>query len=203
MPKRPALPRRIPKEIAKPVRSHAIVIGEVVWASNHLMMQLLPLYINLFPRECSGIAHLTWHTQRTDSSQLTLIEAATKGHDSLTKSVSKRIFWAVRKAKSLGELRNDAVHAAIWFRRGPKKQRMILSTLGTHPARVERLMRLKDFNRFYSVVTRDLMQLALYVAYFPDYMWKNRPSPRKPQLRSVPDPHRKPTRGSAKTHTTS
>jgi hypothetical protein len=85
MSQRRTIPRRIPKEIAKPVRSHAIVVGELVFASNHLLMQFLVLYVNLFPSECADMAHLTWHTQRTDSAQLELVKAAAKGNRSLTK----------------------------------------------------------------------------------------------------------------------
>ena len=189
--KTPRLRRGLPRKQQMAVRSYGTAVGELVWASNHCLNHFNLLYREIFSKDDIKIAVRTWHTGRSDSSQLDMVEAAANGSRMIRLSTVDEIVWAIVRARKLSEKRNDAVHSTTTFhmKRPNSPVKVITSSISTLPSRFEKLSVIRNLARHFRVVRNDFIQLTNYVYYlwnevaFPGYQ----PLPKRPRLRSVPE----------------
>jgi hypothetical protein len=188
-PKTPTIRRNIPSEMRGPLRSHATVIGELVWASNFSHGAFEILFSHVVNHANFQMGWAVWHTATSDNGQLKMLVAATEASERLSVKMRAKILWAAGKALKLGELRNDAVHSATVVITTTKPAKIVPSSIGTRPTRYEKLERMADLKKQFRLVKGDLLQVSQYV----HALWTHLagfdslpPLPRRPQLRLIP-----------------
>ena len=181
----------ITRTVQRPLRStsrqYGAVIGEVVLASNYVLMELQLLFGALVTPDHPHVAEAMWHTLSNDRPKLELLRAFVEGNTTIQNTARDRIVWAISKAEKLAEKRNDAVHATVAFDRTAKPYKVVPFKQGTHPARFRRLTVQHDLKRFFRSVKDDLHALSNYVrAVRIHLMYPARFAlPQKPRLRSL------------------
>jgi hypothetical protein len=187
-PKAPTIRRNIPSEMRAPLRSHATVIGELVWASNFSHGAFEILFSHVVNHTNFQMGRSVWHIATSDSGQLKMLVAATEASERLSVKMRANIMWAAGKALKLGELRNDAVHSATVVITTEKPAKIVPASIGTRPTRYEKLERMPDLKKQFRLVKGDLLQVGQYVhALWPHLAGFDLlpPLPRRPQLRSI------------------
>jgi hypothetical protein len=172
---------------SKSFRSHAMVVGELVWASNYCLWTFSMLYGSLFAPDDMKIAKRTWRGTRGDQAQLNLVEHAVRGNKRLNRRKAAAVLWALDKARKLAEQRNDAVHVFVEVRRTGKP------TVRPSPhtiieKRFAKLSAITDLTRHFGTVRDDFIRIADYVEILWLYSEGTHldPLPSRPRLRTGP-----------------
>lgn len=190
----PEITRSMPDDLRRPLAQHAAIVGQVVWASNHLHTYFLLIF-----RWTIGddeTANAIWHAQKNDKPQLELLAAALKAtkRTDFTPTQKERITWAIKCAFKLAEHRNDLIHlpmslASSYDSRGRRRTILLPSLVATPPARLGRVT-LPTWRQSLKLVRGDLYSLAKYISLvwlrLADHPLGRSPLPRRPRLRSIP-----------------
>lgn len=183
------VPRKIPPVIKGPVRSYAVAIGELIWASSQTHTAFANVFAVLVTKENLNIGFSIWHAAQSDSVQRQMLAALVDAKFSKNSRMHTSLLWAKKMADELAKIRNDAAHMATAFRTDSVPFKLVVSAIGNAPNRVTRLAATPDLNRRFRIVKNDLVQLAGYVnALFfrlvsPDGLY---PWPKMPALQAFP-----------------
>lgn len=171
--------RKVPEANRKAIARHNQHVGEIIHAFNaaqaaffSILCQIIDPF--MFNYELAG---RVWHSQPSDSSQRTLLEAYVRSsvHQ---KSIQNGLLWALKAMNELSGRRNDAVHSdMLWHYEeltpGP-------STRGERRARLENL----PIEKIWKRLRGDLWAIHNYVQDLGvDVMMSStRPSTKRPRL---------------------
>lgn len=187
--KRVRVPRKIPPEIKGPVRSFAVAIGELLWASSQTHAAFANVFSVLVAKENLNIGFSIWHVVQSDNIQRQMLAALVDAKFSENSKMYTSLIWAKKKADDLAEMRNDAAHMATAFRTDSVPFKLEASPIGNAPNRVTRLAKKPDLKRQFRTAKSDLVQLSGYVnalfflLAFPDGQY---PWPKRPDLKAFP-----------------
>jgi hypothetical protein len=186
--------RALTKDWKKAIDRHALLVGQIVWASNTLHTYLHLAFLWAVGDDDMGKA--LWHQQRNDGPQRELLLAALEANKTITDADRQRLIWATKKAVKLAELRNDLVHlhmAPIAASRRPTlRVTLIPGWVGVPKGRLIRTSR-PGWGRSLPLLRGDILALGRYVAA----VWygiasnapgeQHHPLPRRPRLRLIPE----------------
>jgi len=90
---------------------HAMALGRVVCAWNNLHENLGDLFSAVIDGHLSERALAAWHSQQSDRAQRTMLKDTAKVALATRPDLLKEIEWLLKRADSMAENRNDAIHA--------------------------------------------------------------------------------------------
>jgi hypothetical protein len=130
-----------------------------------------------------------WNSQRSDKQQRDLLIAAVRGTLRPTRNIAKGITWAVKRAETVAELRNDAVHAVFGIDASTKPHFLVVNPFATPPSRAARIEKEFRWTKTLSTARGDLLQLCEYAwslyIYLGPLPGMTPTLPRRPRLRFV------------------
>lgn len=182
------LSRRIAQDFKAPVRSFAVAIGELLWASSQTHAAFANVFAVLVAKENLNIGFSIWHAVQADNTQRQMLAALVEAKFGKSSRMYMNLRWAKQMADKLAESRNDAAHMATAFRTDSAPFTLLASPIGNAPNRAKRLAGTPDLNRHFRAVKGDLVQLAGFVntLFFrlvqPD---GTRPWPKRPALQTI------------------
>jgi hypothetical protein len=157
------IPRLLPKPWRKPIRTYAITVGEVIWASNFAHASFGDLFAILVAPSNLDIGYSIWHSMQSDKGQLEALSAAANSALSIKPRMLKAIQWAKQAADDLAVFRNDAAHASTAFTTRTKAFEVIPNPINNTRTRLARLEKQTDIPKVFRIAKSDLFQLGLYV----------------------------------------
>lgn len=95
------------------VKKHATLIGEVIWAWNHLHLSLASAFRMVLGYDLGELPYHLWAAAKNDATQRDMLEAAVRYVEFKNKKTRARLLWAIAMADKLAVYRNDAVHTAL------------------------------------------------------------------------------------------
>ena len=90
---------------------HAMALGRVVCAWNNLHEGLSHLFSAIIEGHLSEPALAAWHSHQSDRAQRAMLKDTAKAALVTRPDLLKEIEWLLRRANSMAENRNDAIHA--------------------------------------------------------------------------------------------
>jgi hypothetical protein len=168
----------------RPVRAHAIVTGELVWASNFAHAAFCMIFAHLVDAQDWRVGTAIWNALRSDSTQrdvlMALSEVVLKPKD------FKRVKWAVETAGKLSKTRNDAVHAPVVFMATSKGLGLTPDHHSTPKPRRDRLLGSPNMHRDFRTAKGDLIAIGSYATAILSKLiiGSSMPWPERPLIRS-------------------
>lgn len=178
-------PRTLPKPWRRPVRSYAITVGELIWASNFAHASFGNLFAILIAPKNLDVGYAIWYSMQTDKGQLEALSASASKALPTKSRLLKGILWAKKAADDLAVFRNDAAHASTAFTTRTKPFELTQNPVNNTQSRLARLGKQNDLPKTFRVAKSDLFQLGFYVHElfcFVAYPEPRALFPRRPKL---------------------
>jgi len=115
-------PDRSPPYTDKVFLPYVTALGQLALAWNGLHQTLALLFLTVMDAKISNQYLAIWHALKTDRAQRDILLAATKSNyrGAVPLNMIEDIEWLCKKADSVEEARNNAIHTPLWaYERGP------------------------------------------------------------------------------------
>jgi hypothetical protein len=175
---------------------YVTALGQLALAWNGLHEMLSILFCNVMGNGVVNQPLAIWHALKVDRAQREILLAALKSHTRGAYPVDFEpdIEWICKKADSLEDLRNDALHSPLWAQERAPGKTIVSAWVGLGHVRAQKLLNkdlLAEFRWF-----RDAAMLLAEFAHevdrsLSDYMrpWPKRPAwPARPGTNAPKQP---------------
>lgn len=170
--------RRIQTGNPHAIARHNRHVGEVLYAFNQVQASFLQIFYTIIGTENYALARELWDSSSSDRRQRELLRSYV-AHKVNRKSISNALLWALDGMDILSVLRNDAVHADIFWHYD-----QLLPGWLPKEAHMKRLQS-TPFERTWQSLRGDLSAIANYVSDLNLSLWSDEswPLTKRPYLK--------------------